>query len=225
MKKKIVLPDDWLEMLEEEFEKPYLINLKHFLLKEYKQGTVYPKQSDVFNALNYTPYKNVKVVILGQDPYHGENQAHGLSFSVKKGVDIPPSLRNIFKELRDDLGYEIPHHGNLLKWAQQGVLLLNTVLTVRAGEANSHKGRGWERFTDEIIRKLNNREKPIIFLLWGRPAQAKQGLIDRNKHIIITSSHPSPLSAHRGFFGSRPFSQVNHFLKEMNETEINWKIE
>ncbi|WP_075983243.1 uracil-DNA glycosylase [Bacillus massilinigeriensis] len=220
-----IVQSDWLYKLSDELEEPYFNELQQFLKNEYEGQVIYPKQSDIFNALNLTPYKDVKVVILGQDPYHGVNQAHGLAFSVKSGVDIPPSLKNIFKELESDLGCEIPNHGCLLKWAKQGVLLLNTVLTVRAGAANSHKGKGWEKFTNEIIRQLNLREKPIIFILWGKPAQSKQGLIDSNKHIIIASPHPSPLSAHRGFFGSKPFSKVNQYLKAMNEPEIDWQIE
>lgn len=220
-----MLQNDWFEILQNEFEKSYFIELQQLINYEYQHRKIYPSQSDIFNALNITPYKDVKVVILGQDPYHGENQAHGLSFSVQPGVAIPPSLKNIFKELENDLGCKAPNHGNLEKWAKQGVLLLNTVLTVKEGTANSHKGMGWEIFTDEIIRQLSRREKPIIFLLWGRPAQSKQSLIDKNKHKIISSPHPSPLSAHRGFFSSRPFSQINHYLKEMNEVEIDWQID
>lgn len=179
---------------------------------------------DIFNALHFTPYKNVKVVLLGQDPYHGPNQAHGLSFSVKPNVPIPPSLKNIFQELHDDLGCYIPDNGCLIPWARQGVLLLNTVLTVRQGEAHSHRGKGWEQFTDRVISLINNREKPAVFILWGRPAQSKLPLIDQTKHFIIRSPHPSPLSANRGFFGSRPFSKANRFLREIGETEIDWQI-
>ncbi|PLR79006.1 uracil-DNA glycosylase [Bacillus sp. V3-13] len=221
----IILNNDWAELLEPEFKSPYYLKLREFLKKEYQQHTVYPDKYDIFNALRYTPYQNVKVVLLGQDPYHGPNQAHGLSFSVKPGVAIPPSLKNIYKELQDDLGCPIPNNGYLRKWADQGVLLLNAVLTVREGEANSHRGMGWELFTDRIITLLSEREKPVIFLLWGRPAQEKRKLIDTNRHYIIQSPHPSPLSANRGFFGSRPFSKVNRILKQMGEKEIDWQIE
>lgn len=207
------IQNDWGILLEDEFQKPYFQELRAFLADEYKVNTIFPDINDIFNALQYTPYQNVKVVILGQDPYHGTNQAHGLSFSVKRTEPIPPSLKNIYKELKEDLGCYIPKHGYLLKWAQQGVLLLNTVLTVRCGEAHSHRGRGWEVFTDQIITKMNERKDPVIFLLWGRPAQGKLKLIDTNKHIVLTSPHPSPLSAHRGFFGSSPFSKINNQLR------------
>lgn len=219
------LRNDWKEHIALEFEKPYFQALTQFLQKEYEMGDVYPKQEDILNALNFTSYRDAKVVILGQDPYHGPRQAHGLSFSVEKGVAIPPSLKNIFKELKADLGCEVPNHGNLKIWAEQGVLLLNTVLTVRRGEANSHKGQGWERFTDNIISRLNDREEPVIFVLWGNPSQRKKALIDENRHFIISSPHPSPLSAHRGFFGSRPFSRINKILTLNGNKEINWKIE
>ncbi|EHL77261.1 MULTISPECIES: uracil-DNA glycosylase [Bacillus] len=223
MKKKI-LSNDWAPLLEEEFEKEYYLRLREFLKKEYQTRIVYPDMYDIFNALHFTPYKNVKVVLLGQDPYHGPNQAHGLSFSVKPNVPIPPSLKNIFQELHDDLGCYIPDNGCLIPWARQGVLLLNTVLTVRQGEAHSHRGKGWEQFTDRVISLINNREKPAVFILWGRPAQSKLPLIDQTKHFIIRSPHPSPLSANRGFFGSRPFSKANRFLREIGETEIDWQI-
>ncbi|MEK4876322.1 uracil-DNA glycosylase [Bacillus sp. FSL W8-0102] len=223
MKKKI-LSNDWAQLLEEEFEKEYYLRLREFLKKEYQTRIVYPDMYDIFNALHFTPYKNVKVVLLGQDPYHGPNQAHGLSFSVKPNVPIPPSLKNIFQELHDDLGCYIPDNGCLIPWARQGVLLLNTVLTVRQGEAHSHRGKGWEQFTDRVISLINNREKPAVFILWGRPAQSKLPLIDQTKHFIIRSPHPSPLSANRGFFGSRPFSKANRFLREIGETEIDWQI-
>ncbi|MED0658718.1 uracil-DNA glycosylase [Bacillus smithii] len=223
MKKKI-LSNDWAPLLEEEFEKEYYLRLREFLKKEYQTKIVYPDMYDIFNALHFTPYKNVKVVLLGQDPYHGPNQAHGLSFSVKPNVPIPPSLKNIFQELHDDLGCYIPDNGCLIPWARQGVLLLNTVLTVRQGEAHSHRGKGWEQFTDRVISLINNREKPAVFILWGRPAQSKLPLIDQTKHFIIRSPHPSPLSANRGFFGSRPFSKANRFLREIGETEIDWQI-
>ncbi|SER62610.1 Uracil-DNA glycosylase [Gracilibacillus ureilyticus] len=222
---KNVLRNDWADILGQEFEKEYYIRLRDFLKEEYKQFTVYPSMEDIFNALHYTPYEKVKVVILGQDPYHGPNQAHGLSFSVKPEVAIPPSLRNIFKELADDMGYPIPKHGYLTKWAKQGVLLLNNVLTVRAGEAHSHKGMGWERFTDEVIMSLNDREKPVVYILWGAAAQKKQAIIDTSKHFIITSPHPSPLSARRGFFGSKPFSRANDLLKSAEEEPVDWQIE
>ncbi|MGA9227680.1 MAG: uracil-DNA glycosylase [Mesobacillus sp.] len=215
----------WETLLAEEFEKPYYQQLKEFLKEEYAAETVYPDKNDIYNALHFTDYQDVLVVILGQDPYHGPGQAHGLSFSVQPGVAIPPSLRNIFKELNDDLGCYIPDNGYLKKWADQGVMLLNTVLTVRKGEANSHKGKGWEIFTDKVITLLNEREKPVIFILWGKPAQSKLKLIDESRHKIITSVHPSPLSARRGFFGSKPFSKVNEILREQGEQEIDWQIE
>ena len=204
-----ILQNDWGPLLGPEFEKEYYQNLANFLKEEYEEHVIYPKKEDIFNALQYTSYENTKVVILGQDPYHGPNQAHGLSFSVQPGIKTPPSLLNMYKELRDEYGYEIPNNGYLVKWAEQGVLLLNTVLTVRQGEANSHKGKGWEHFTDRVIELLNEREKPVIFILWGRHAQAKKKLITNTNHYIIESVHPSPLSARRGFFGSKPYSKVN----------------
>ncbi|MBA4537430.1 uracil-DNA glycosylase [Bacillus aquiflavi] len=218
------LKNDWEPLLAEEFEKPYYQKLRNFLKEEYMTRMVYPNMFDIFNALHFTAYQDVKVVILGQDPYHGVNQAHGLSFSVKPEVDIPPSLKNIYKELHHDIGCEIPNNGYLVSWAKQGVLLLNTVLTVRAGAAHSHRGKGWEQFTDRIIHLLNNREKPIVFILWGRPAQSKLAFINNKKHFVITSPHPSPLSANRGFFGSKPFSRTNYFLKQIGESEIDWQI-
>lgn len=220
-----LLNNGWEPLLAEEFEKAYYLELRGFLIEEYRTRTVYPEKDDIFNALKFTDYEDVKVVILGQDPYHGKGQAHGLSFSVKPGVKIPPSLRNIFKELNTDLGYGIPDNGYLKKWAEQGVLLLNTVLTVREGEANSHRGKGWEHFTDKVITLLNEREKPVIFILWGKPAQSKLKLINEDKHKIIMSVHPSPLSARRGFFGSKPFSKVNELLREQGEQEIDWQID
>ncbi|MGG3736588.1 uracil-DNA glycosylase [Aeribacillus pallidus] len=223
MKKKI-LHNDWGPLLEDEFQKPYYLALREFLKKEYATQTVYPNPYDIFNALHFTPYHQVKVVILGQDPYHGPGQAHGLSFSVQPGVEPPPSLKNIFKELHNDLGCPIPNHGHLVSWAKQGVLLLNTVLTVRRGQAHSHRGKGWEQFTDRIITLLSERERPIVFILWGRPAQSKMSLIDTSKHFVITSPHPSPLSANRGFFGSRPFSKSNAFLRQIGEEEIQWEL-
>jgi uracil-DNA glycosylase len=223
MKKKI-LHNDWGPLLEDEFQKPYYLALREFLKKEYATQTVYPNPYDIFNALHFTPYHQVKVVILGQDPYHGPGQAHGLSFSVQPGVEPPPSLKNIFKELHNDLGCPIPNHGHLVSWAKQGVLLLNTVLTVRRGQAHSHRGKGWEQFTDRIITLLSERERPIVYILWGRPAQSKMSLIDTSKHFVITSPHPSPLSANRGFFGSRPFSKSNAFLRQIGEEEIQWEL-
>ncbi|MEK4176718.1 uracil-DNA glycosylase [Aeribacillus sp. FSL K6-1305] len=221
---KQILKNDWWGLLKEEFEKPYYKELREFLKQEYAHHTIYPDMYDIFNALHYTPYEEVKVVILGQDPYHGPNQAHGLSFSVKPGIAQPPSLKNIFIELENDLGCKPPNHGHLVKWAKQGVLLLNTVLTVRQGLANSHKGKGWEQFTDRVISCLNERERPVVFILWGRHAQAKKEMINMNKHFVIESPHPSPFSANRGFFGSRPFSKANQFLKSIGSEKIDWCI-
>ncbi|QWU47895.1 uracil-DNA glycosylase [Bacillus sp. NP247] len=219
-----ILQNDWGPLLGPEFEKEYYQSLANFLKEEYEAHVIYPKKEDIFNALQYTSYENTKVVVLGQDPYHGPNQAHGLSFSVQPGIKTPPSLLNMYKELRDEYGYEIPNNGYLVKWAEQGVLLLNTVLTVRQGEANSHKGKGWEQFTNRVIELLNEREKPVIFILWGRHAQAKKKLITKTNHHIIESVHPSPLSARRGFFGSKPYSKVNTILANMSEREIDWQI-
>ena len=219
-----ILHNDWNDLLEDEFDKEYYANLHNFLIEEYKTKTIYPEMYDIFNALHYTEYKNVKVVILGQDPYHGPNQAHGLSFSVKPGVPVPPSLKNIFKELNSDLGCHIPNNGYLKSWADQGVLLLNTVLTVQAGNANSHKGKGWETFTDKIISVLNDRKDPIIFILWGNNAINKKKLITNPQHYILQSVHPSPLSANRGFFGSKPFSKTNEILKKLGKKPIDWQI-
>ncbi|WP_340372497.1 uracil-DNA glycosylase [Peribacillus sp. FSL E2-0218] len=221
---KQILTNDWWPLLKEEFKKEYYQELREFIKREYKEQVIHPDQDAIFNALHYTAYENVKVVILGQDPYHGPDQAHGLSFSVKPEVRIPPSLRNIFKELHADLGTDIPDEGYLVEWAKQGVLLLNTVLTVREGEAHSHRGKGWENFTNQVIRLLSERQKPIVFILWGKPAQTKMPLIDESRHKIITSVHPSPLSASRGFFGSKPFSKTNQFLMEMGESPIDWEI-
>lgn len=222
---KKIFENDWQELLEGEMEKEYYQRLREFLVKEYRTRTIYPDMHDIFNALHYTSYKDVKVVILGQDPYHGPNQAYGLSFSVKPGVRIPPSLINIYKELKDDLGCYIPNNGTLTKWAKEGVLLLNTSLTVRAGEANSHSKIGWEIFTDHIIKLLNKREDPVIFILWGNNAIKKRDLITNPQHYIITSVHPSPLSASRGFFGSKPFSKTNKFLESIGKKPIDWQIE
>lgn len=212
----------WKDVLREEQEKPYFKKLQLFLDEEYASQTIFPKRIEIDSAFKMTTYDNVKVVILGQDPYHGEGQAHGMSFSVKPGVRIPPSLRNMLKELEDDLGCPLPTSGYLEKWAKQGVLLLNTVLTVRAGEANSHKGMGWETFTDTVIQKLSNRDKPIIFVLWGKPAQSKITLIDTQKHTILQAPHPSPLSAHRGFLGSKPYSKINASLAAWGEEPIDF---
>ncbi|WP_124728336.1 uracil-DNA glycosylase [Staphylospora marina] len=220
-----ILKNDWADLLNAEFEKPYYLKLRQFLIEEYSTRTIYPDKYDIFNALHYTSYADTKVVILGQDPYHGPGQAHGLSFSVKPGVRIPPSLVNIYKELHADLGCTIPNHGHLTKWAEQGVLLLNNVLTVRAGQANSHRGKGWEQFTAEVIRTLNEREEPVVFILWGRNAQEKKKLITRDHHLIIESAHPSPLSASNGFFGSRPFSRTNEFLEKHGIRPIDWQID
>ncbi|ALC86606.1 uracil-DNA glycosylase [Bacillus sp. FJAT-22090] len=212
----------WKEILDEERSKSYFLKLNDFLDKEYTEHTIYPAREDIGSALRATPFNEVKVVILGQDPYHGPGQAHGMSFSVKPGVAIPPSLRNMFKELLEDIGCPLPTSGYLESWAKQGVLLLNTVLTVRAGEANSHKGQGWEVLTDTIITKLSNREEPIIFVLWGKPAQLKKKLIDTSKHVILEAPHPSPLSAHRGFFGSKPYSKINAQLLAWGEKPIDF---
>ena len=218
------LNNDWAPLLEEEMKKPYFQQLEAFLTEEYQEYAIYPAKDNVFNALQFAPFEDVKVVILGQDPYHGPGQAHGLSFSVQPDVRMPPSLKNIFKELHEDIGCDIPNNGYLKKWADQGVLLLNTVLTVRKGQAHSHRGKGWETFTDKIITLINEREKPAVFLLWGRPAQEKLQLIDTHKHRIIQSPHPSPFSASKGFFGSRPFSRTNSYLQEMGEAPIDWQI-
>ena len=216
----VKLGNDWDEVLKGEFDKEYYLKLREFLKREYSMKTIYPDMHDIFNALKYTPYKDVKIVILGQDPYHEPGQAHGLAFSVKKGVKIPPSLVNIYKELHSDIGFKIPSHGCLIQWAEQGVLLLNTVLTVRRGEANSHRAKGWERFTDTVISKLNEREEGIVFILWGANARSKKCLITNPAHLIIESVHPSPLSANKGFFGGRYFSRANTFLKE----PVDWTI-
>ena len=219
-----ILQNDWDTILKSEFEEAYYKNLMKELQKEYNRGTIYPDIHDIFNAIFYTSYHDTKVVILGQDPYHGPGQAHGLSFSVKAGTKIPPSLQNIYKELRSDLGYEIPNHGYLESWTREGVLLLNTVLTVAKGEPNSHKGLGWETFTDKIVSVLNQREKPVVFILWGKHAQNKGALITEKHHYIIEAPHPSPFSAHKGFFGSKPFSKANELLETAGLGLINWRI-
>lgn len=220
------LEPGWLAVLEGEFEKDYMKNLKSFLQEEKNKGaTVYPKGTDIFNALNTTPFDQVKVVILGQDPYHGIGQTHGLSFSVQRGVAVPPSLKNIYKELETDIeGFKTPNHGNLTHWAEQGVLLLNATLTVRASEAGSHQNRGWEIFTDEIIKALSQKREHIVFLLWGKYAQQKASLIDQKKHYVLTAAHPSPFSAYNGFFGSKHFSKANQLLVQNNLNPIDWSL-
>lgn len=216
--------NSWDDILKEEFTSEYYLKLREFLKYEYSHGRVYPSMYDIFNSLKYTPYEKVKAVIIGQDPYHGAGQAHGLCFSVKKGVQPPPSLQNIFKELYNDLGIQPPSHGELTQWAEQGVLLLNTVLTVREGKPNSHKGKGWEQLTDAVIRKLNDRERPIAFILWGGNARSKAPLITSPQHAVFQAAHPSPLSAYNGFFGCRHFSAVNRFLEQNGIDPINWQI-
>ena len=218
------ITNDWLEGIGEEFKKPYYRDLYMFIKEEYSKYIVYPEAEDIFNAFHFTPLGEVKVVIIGQDPYHGEKQAHGLAFSVKPEVEIPPSLVNIYKELQEDLGCRIPEHGYLKKWADQGVLLLNTVLTVRAHQANSHQGKGWEQFTDAVITAVNGQDRPIVFMLWGRPAQMKRSMLTNPKHLVLTAPHPSPLSAYRGFFGCRHFSQANTFLENHGVSPIDWQI-
>jgi len=220
----IQIGNDWDDILKEEFEKEYYKNLQSFLENERKLTEVYPPEEDVFNALRFSPYSKTKVVILGQDPYHEPNQAHGLCFSVNKGIKIPPSLVNIYKEIQADLGFTPPNHGCLVDWAKQGVLMLNTVLTVRRGEANSHRGRGWEILTDKIVEELNKHEKPLVFILWGANAKSKQSVITNKNHIIITGAHPSPLSAFNGFFGGGYFSKTNRFLELTGQEPIDWQI-
>lgn len=219
-----MLGNDWDIILKEELEKDYFKKLIEFIKQEYQKKIIYPKQTEIFKAFRNTSYKNTKVVILGQDPYHGENQAEGLSFSVKVGVKEPPSLKNIFKELHDDLGYPIPKHGSLVSWSEEGVLLLNTVLTVEKDKAASHKDLGWERFTDEVIRKLNEKNTPVVFILWGNFARSKKSLITNKIHYVIEAAHPSPFSAYNGFFGSKPFSKTNNFLIKNGIEPINWQI-
>lgn len=219
-----ILKNKWQEVIGQEFEKPYYLALRAFLKEEYRTKTIYPDQYDIFNALHYTDYPDVKVLILGQDPYHGPGQAHGLSFSVKPGMPLPPSLQNIFKELVDDIGCPYPSHGYLKKWADQGVLLLNTALTVQGGNANSHQNRGWETFTDAVIEQLSKREEPIVFILWGNNARKKKKRI-ANHHFIIEAPHPSPLSVYRGFYGSKPFSKTNQYLMKMGMEPIDWSLD
>ncbi len=219
------IEESWKAILEEEFKAPYFHDLKLFLTEEKKKHTIYPPGSQIFSAFNHTPFDKVKVVIIGQDPYHGPGQAHGLCFSVPKGIQKPPSLLNIFKEIKDDFGYEIPSHGNLEKWAKQGVMLLNATLTVRAHQAGSHQKKGWETFTDAVIRKLSEQKEHLVFMLWGRYAINKKEIIDQSKHYILSSPHPSPLSASRGFFGNKHFSKTNQILKNLELGEIDWKID
>ena len=218
------ITNDWLGPLQKEFKKPYYASLYKFLRAEYAERTIYPPSGDVFNAFHLTPLSEVKVLILGQDPYHEPGQAHGLSFSVPKGQDIPPSLVNIYKELHDDLGCSIPEHGNLEKWAREGVLLLNAVLTVRAHQAASHRGKGWEEFTDAVISAVDLEDRPIAIILWGNFARGKKSLLTNPRHLVLEAPHPSPLSAHKGFFGSRPFSKTNDFLESHGVTPIDWQI-
>ena len=218
--------NEWDELLKDEFGKDYYLKLRMFLINEYKTRTIYPGMYDIYNAMKTTSYSDVKAVIIGQDPYHGEGQAHGYCFSVKKGVAPPPSLVNIFKEIKDDVGIDnTGKHGELTKWAESGVLLLNNVLTVRAGMANSHKGMGWEQFTDDVIKLLDKREKPMVFLLWGNNAKSKTALIHNPNHLVLTSAHPSPLSAYHGFFGCKHFSKTNEFLRAHGMSEIDWSID
>lgn len=214
----------WRPILIDETRKPYFRSLRAFVADQRKKHTVFPPEEDVFAALHLTPYEKVSVLILGQDPYHDDEQAHGLCFSVRKGIAMPPSLLNIFKELQSDMGCKMPNHGNLTHWAEQGVLLLNAVLTVQAHRANSHKDMGWETFTDAVISAVNAKAEPVVFVLWGSYARKKAALIDQSRHIVIESPHPSPLSAHRGFFGSRPFSRINAALRRVGRPEIDWQI-
>lgn len=215
--------NDWLNIIGKEFEKDYYLNLRKFLYEEYTNNKIFPQADDIFNAYHFTPYNRVKVLILGQDPYHGRGQAHGLCFSVKKGVQIPPSLLNIYKELHSDINFQIPKHGFLKKWADEGVFLLNTVLTVREAQANSHRDKGWETFTDATIQAINKIDRPIVAMLWGKPAQNKARFLNNPKHLILKAPHPSPLSAYRGFFGCKHFSKCNEFLKNNGLNEINCK--
>lgn len=219
-----MIEKSWEILLKDEMNKEYFQNLLEFIKQEYKTKTIYPKMNEIFKAFRYTPYNNVKVVILGQDPYHGENQAEGLSFSVPLGVKQPPSLKNIFKELNSDLGYSIPKSGSLVSWAEQGVLLLNSVLTVIKDHAASHRDKGWETFTDRVIQEVNQKEEAVVFILWGNYARSKKKYITNPKHLVIESAHPSPLSAHNGFFGSKPFSKTNNYLIQNNIEPINWEI-
>ncbi len=219
-----VIEEGWKKILRDEFHSPYFSELKEFLVEERQQHTVYPPGKLIFNAFQHTPFSRVKVVILGQDPYHGNGQAHGLCFSVPPGIPQPPSLVNILKELRDDLGIPIPQHGNLENWADQGVLLLNATLTVRANQAGSHQNRGWETFTSRVIERISEHKERVVFLLWGRYAQAKESLVDGNRHLVLKAAHPSPLSAYNGFFGCRHFSKTNAFLEQRGTNGIDWTL-
>ncbi|KRN90002.1 uracil-DNA glycosylase [Ligilactobacillus ceti] len=221
---KTIINNDWQNILAPEFQKEYYLELREFLKEEYQTQTIYPPMEQIYTAFQLTPFSDVRVVIIGQDPYHGPKQSHGLSFSVLPGQKIPPSLRNIYQELATDLDIQPVQHGYLKSWAQQGVLMLNTVLTVRKGQAHSHKNQGWEQLTDYAIQALSEREEPVVFILWGKPAQQKEKLIDQNRNIIIKAPHPSPLSAYRGFFGSKPFSKTNQALKELGYQPINWQL-
>lgn len=221
----MAIDNDWLVPLKPEFSKPYYSDLYKFVKSEYETRTIFPPINDIFNAYEYTPLSEVKVLILGQDPYHDYNQAHGLCFSVNPGVEIPPSLVNIYKELHDDLGCYVPNNGYLTKWAKQGVMLLNTVLTVRAHQANSHRDRGWEEFTDATIRILNEQDRPIVYMLWGKPAQRKAEMLNNPKHLVLMAPHPSPLSSYRGFFGCKHFSKANDFLRSNGIEPIDWQVE
>jgi uracil-DNA glycosylase len=218
------ISNSWQQILASEFEQPYFQKLQDFLIAERQSETIFPAEPDVFSAFELTPYERVNVLLLGQDPYHDDNQAHGLCFSVNPGIKTPPSLVNIYKELRDDVGFEIPNHGYLTPWADQGILMLNAVLTVRAHTPNSHKNQGWETFTDAVISKVNLKPEPVIFVLWGAYAQKKLKLIDESRHLVIQSAHPSPLSARHGFFGSKPFSAINTALRSLDRLEINWQL-
>jgi len=219
-----MIGNDWDQLLESEYKKEYFTKLESFVKSEYENKIIYPKMNEIYNAFRYTSFNDIKVVIIGQDPYHGENQAEGLCFSVKKGVQKPPSLVNIYKELQEDLGCPIPKDGSLIQWTKQGVLLLNAVLTVEKDKAASHRAKGWESFTDEVIRLVNKKETPVVFILWGNYARSKKELITNDKHFIIESAHPSPLSAYNGFFGSKPFSKTNNFLISNGLEPINWEI-
>ncbi len=221
----LTLTNDWHDILKDEFTKDYFLNLQDFIKTEYETQTIYPKKENIFNALNMTSFIDTKVVILGQDPYHGEGQAHGLSFSVQNGITPPPSLVNIYKELESDINITPPNHGNLTAWTKQGVLLLNTVFTVRAKQAHSHKNKGWEKFTDKIIKSLDKSDRPICFVLWGKPAQKYESKILSKHHLILKAPHPSPLSSYRGFWGCKHFSKINEFLTSTNQQPIDWKLD
>lgn len=222
---KLKIEGSWNELLMHEFSKPYFLKLLSFLESEWSHYSIFPTHNNIFNAFNTTSFENIKVVIIGQDPYHGKRQAHGLAFSVGNELAFPPSLKNIFQEYSSDLGHKIPKNGNLTKWAMEGVFLLNTVLTVRENQAHSHKDKGWETFTDAVIKMISDKKKHVVFILWGKPAQMKAKLIDESKHLVLKAPHPSPLSSYRGFFGSQPFTKVNRYLKAHRVKEIDWKLE